>query len=295
MRIGKRALFLALTLAVFICLLPEVYATKGVQLDKAKVRFLLKPESSYSGRIEVSNPGEEAKELRVYLEDWSYENSEGAKNFFPANSSPLSCASWISYAPAEFTIPAFGKEYVNFIVNVPKQAKGGHVAILFFESSESKVDQKSKEDTTAVVVPIAVRVGSLFFVEVEGTVKRQAEIEKFSLQKDAADEPLYISLDLRNSGNTDITAKGNYNIMNDEGMVVARGEFNDVYTLPNDLVKLTASWKDTIAKGKYSFVITLDLGKSLEEFALGRGPVITKEAEIEIGEKGKITKVGELK
>jgi hypothetical protein len=78
-------------------------------------------------------------------------------------------------------------------------------------------------------------------------------------------------------------------------MVVARGEFNKVYTLPGDVAQLVASTQEDITKGKYDLVITLDLGKALEEAGQGRGPVITKEASLDVSESGEVRAVGDLK
>jgi hypothetical protein len=102
-------------------------------------------------------------------------------------------------------------------------------------------------------------------------------------------------LDFKNTGNTDITCFGTFHIIDKQGMVYARGEFNSVYTLAGNSAKLIAAWKDPIPKGKYDLIFTFDLGKAQEEAGLGRGPVITKEASMEMGEKGQILKVGRLK
>ena len=78
-------------------------------------------------------------------------------------------------------------------------------------------------------------------------------------------------------------------------MVIARGVLNDVYTFPAASAKLAATLKESLPAGKYDLVFTIDLGKALEEANMGRGPVITKEAEISIGENGKILNIGQLK
>ena len=75
----------------------------------------------------------------------------------------------------------------------------------------------------------------------------------------------------------------------------ARGEFNDAYVFPGNSATLISSWKDRIAEGKYDLVLTVDIGKALEELELGRGPVITKEAKIVIGADGHIISIGELR
>jgi hypothetical protein len=278
------------SLFLFVC---DSYAFKIVQLDQPKVRLSIPPGGSKSGRIEIKNPSAEPKEVKVTIEDWVYENIyDGSKTFFQPGTAPRNCSPWINFAPAEFTVPPFGKEYVNYVVKVPAEAKGGYYSGLFFESMMSPSEEKS--DAT-VVVPVAVSVGSLFYVEVKDTIVRKAELENLSMKKTEDTKVLDISLDFKNAGNVDITASGNYNIIDSRGVIYARGLFSNVYTLPGDIAKLQATWKEPIPKGEYDFVITLDLGKALEELGMGRGPVIVKEAAIEVGEQGEVLRIGELK
>jgi len=296
---GKRGVFVFFLAGLFVFFYsPELFALKIVQLDQAKIRLFIHSGASKSGRIEVKNNDAEPKQVKIYLEDWYYENSEGSKNFASAGTTGRSCAPWISFAPVEFTVPPFGKEYVNYIVRVPQDVKGGYYAVLFFESSlgqgQDAIPQESAENSS-VSVPVSVRVGSLFYVEVKDTVKRQIQIKRFSVQRQSQSDPLSISMDVENIGNVDVTAGGTYNIINDKGEVYARGQFKDVYTLPQDKANLTAKWKDVIPQGRYDLIITLDLGKALEEMGVGRGPIMAREAQIEIDENGEVVKVGELK
>jgi len=203
---------------------------------------------------------------------------------------PLSCAPWISFSPAEFTIPAFGNQAINYIVKVPKDVVGGHYAVLFFETIMTKPVPEQ-----GIGLGVAVRIGSLFYIEPQGTIKREIGIEKLSLDRTSENSPLNISLDFKNSGNVDIIASGNFDLMNRAGMVYARGEFNQVYTFPNDVATLKGKWKESIPAGKYDLIITLDLGKALEEAQMGRGPTIVKEASVEIGPSGEVLSVSTLK
>lgn len=221
---------------------------------------------------------------------------DGTKDFFSAKTTPLSCADWISFNPAEFTIPPYGVVGVNFIARVPADAQGGHYAVMFFETTYLKPGEETGQtEELRAGAYLNVRLGSLIYIEAKDKVKRLTELSNFSLSKDAKNKYFFINLDFKNIGNVDITAGGTFDIIDKQGMVLARGEFNNVYTFPGDTAKLSATWKEPIPRGRYDLVLTLDLGKALEELGLGRGPVITKEAEIEIGANGEVLEVGELK
>jgi hypothetical protein len=273
-------------LVLFNCA-PAEAAT--VRINPTKIRLVIAPGESKSGVIQVENPSEEPLVVKAYLQDWRYTNQcDGTKEFSPAGTTPLSAAGWISISLSDFVIPANGRQNVNYTVKVPDGADGGHYAVLFFESLLGKPDLN---DTAQLGV--MVRIGALFYIEPKATIKRLAEIKDFSIKKDQ-DKNLAINLNLVNSGNVDITSKATFHIIDEQGNVLARGDFNDSYTLPGNTAKLSALWKDGLPKGGFDLVLTFDLGKALDEKEFGRGPVITREAHIEIGTDGEV-KSGELK
>jgi hypothetical protein len=253
--------------------------------------LVIPPGESKSGRIEVENPSEESIVIKAYLQDWVYSASHnGTKEFFSSGTTSLSGAGWISFSLSDFVVPAFGKQVISYTVKVPPGARGGRYAALFFESLLAKPELR---DTASLGV--MVRIGALFYIEPEGTIHRLAEVSGLSLERKSKDKPLHISLKLKNSGNTDVTCKGTFHMMNKQGMVSARGEFNEAYMFAGETAELSATWKESLPRGKYDVILTLDIGKAMEEANLGRGPVITKEVEIEIADNGQVSKVGELK
>jgi hypothetical protein len=181
----------------------------------------------------------------------------------------------------------------SYSVNVPPDASGARFATLFFESLFSKGNLSGTD--RSVGLDINVRVATLFYIDVKGTVERTAKISNLKIQPSKeAKGPLDITLDFENTGNTDITTSGNFSLMNNDGFVSARGEFNSVYTFPGGKGRLLGTWKDKIPAGDYDLVITVDLGKALADAGIGRGPVITKEATVNIGENNQIVQIGQL-
>lgn len=286
-RIVMKRIFLSFFLLLFFS--TTAFALGVIELDKAKIRLSIAPGASRSGFIMVENPTEETRHVKVYVEDWRYNSQEGYKEFSPAGTSNISAAGWISFLPVEFTMLPFSKQKLNFTVKVPADAQGGHYAIMFFEVGNPNVS------TEGVSLNLAIRMGTLFYIEPEGTIKKFHQLSGFNVEKDSDTGGLNISLDFQNTGNTDITCGGTFDIIDKRGKVFARGEFRKGYTQPGDTAKLTAIWKEPLPQGKYDAVVTLDLGKALEELQLGRGPIVVKESEITVGEGGEVEKVGPLK
>lgn len=265
-------------------------AADVVQVQPAKTRLIIAPGDSRAGTIIVSNPEKEAKNVKAYLEDWKYlPPYDGTKDFKPASTTELSATNWISFVPSEFTIPAYGTQTINYKVKVPPNASGGHYAVLFFENYLGEQTQS----TEGVRINLAVRVAALFYIEPKGTINRKVQIDDLKFER--RNNKDYITANFINAGNVDYTVKSNFFIIDKQGMVYARGDFNDVYTFPQDVAVLKSSWKENVPRGKYDLVLTMDIGTALKEADLGEIPVITKEAQIEIGEDGGIIRIGELK
>lgn len=256
----------------------SVEAEVMMRIDQPKVRLSVPPGRAQEGTIRVENPSGEEVKVRVYVEDWVYTPAQdGTKVFKPPGTTPLSCARWISFHPAEFTVPPYGRQVVSYTIDVPLGAKGGHYAVLFFETL---LGEMAGEEGVRVL--IAGRIGSLFYIEPLGTIEREARIGNLSLTREGKDEPLEIEIDFKNIGNVEITTKAAFNIIDREGLVFARAESNEVYTLPDDEARLLARWPEDIPAGIYDLVITLDLG--------GLEPLV-KEAQIKVTPLGRIERI----
>lgn len=284
----KSVFIISILFIIFSVSLSE--AIEVAQIEPAKVRLSIAPGKSKTGTIKISNFSAEPKSLKAYLEDWVYLPAcDGTKDFKPAGTLDLSAAKWITFAPPEFSVSAYGIKLVNYTVKVPEDAKGGHYAVLFFENYLPEV----QEDLEGVNVNVAVRVASLFYIEPLGTIDRNAEISGLELSKE--EDKFQLTAKFKNTGNVDINTKATFFMIDQKGIVFARGEFNEVYTFPQDAATLVSSWKEPLPEGKYDLVLTIDIGRALEEAGLGRIPAITREAQIEIGENGEVLKIGELK
>jgi len=286
----RKNLILVSWAVIFMLFCSVSHAANIIKLDQAKIRIKAPAGQTAIGRIEAKNPADDVKKISVYAEDWVYSSPIGEKEFFMAGTKELSCANWISFVPAEFSINPSGQEYIQYTVRIPENAKGSYHAVLFFESLLGETPEVT--DAMAVV-PVSVRVGCLVAVEVEGTVERSANVENLKVTK--VQDGYTLDADFTNTGNADITVAGNFNVLDSKGMVFGRGEFDYRCTLPKDKVEISSGWKGALSRGTYGLVITLDLGRSLEELGMGRGPIKVLETEVEVDDNGNIVKVGQLR
>jgi hypothetical protein len=296
---SSRILISAMAVLLSLGLVKASHANSlSYRVDKSKVRLIIPAGGSQAGTLKVYSQSEDKIKIKIHFEDWSYaDQQDGTKDFYPPGTTPLSCSEWISVNPQEFTLPPYGTQTVNFVAEVPEEAQGAYFSVMFFETTflPGPAGLPMGPDELRVGTSLNVKLGTLFYIEAEDSVQRQGQLQSLFVQQDAAAKFFSVNLNFKNTGNTDITTHGNFDLIDAKGMVYARGEFNDSYTLPGQEAKLSSVWKKLIDSGIYDLVITLDLGKSIEEAGLGRGPVIVKEARIEIGSDGRVTAVGELR
>jgi hypothetical protein len=228
-----------------------------IRVNTPKVILSLAPGSTNSDEITFENPTDEELRVKIYLEDWNYLNgSTGEKKFAPAGTMPLSAAKWIDFSPAETVLAPFSRGTERYTIHVPQDASGSHFAVLFFETVLGV--QKDEEGANVLV---SGRVGSLFFLEAEGTAQRKGVVRSVAVEPPSGNSPMSVTTDFKNEGNTDITVSGNFLLMNADSQVVGRGELTKIFTFPGDQATVKTDWAGRLSPGQYQLVLTYDLGK----------------------------------
>src|SRR5687768_14511905 len=88
------------TLLVFSFLYSFPVEAATIRISAPKIELELAPGETYSGEIAAENPTEDPANVKIYMEDWKYApGGTGEKKFFPAGTTDLSSAKWISFSP----------------------------------------------------------------------------------------------------------------------------------------------------------------------------------------------------
>ena len=238
-----------------------------IRISTPKIELELAPGETYSGEIITENPTDEEVKVKLYLEDWIYKAvGTGEKTFTPLATTPLSASKWITFSPAEDVIKPFGRLTARYTIAVPKDAKGAHFSVLFFETLLG-----TTTDEEGVNVLVAGRVGALFFIHAKGTVNRDGKIKSVDIHAPQGNKPMEIVTTFENTGNVDVAVGGNFLLMDAAGKIQARGDLNKIYTFPGSTASGTTQWIGRLPKGSYQALLTYDLGKGkslVEEKAL---------------------------
>lgn len=229
----------------------------SLRINAPRIELELAPGESYSGELNLENADTEEVSVKLYLEDWRYQpGGAGDKEFLPPNSTPLSAAGWITYTPANVVIAPLAKQIVRYTITVPADASGGYYAVLFMETA---MGQAQDEEGASVLV--AGRIGSIFLVNVKGTVRKEGQIKGVEVIAPEGNKPLEIQTTFENTGNTAIELNGTFILMDAEGSAVARGSLQTLHTFPQSTETRATQWSGSIAKGTYDLLLTYDLGQ----------------------------------
>lgn len=244
----------------------------NARISRPIVHETLAPGETAHGTIEIENQEESPLSFEIYLQDWEYiDGGSGEKLFSVPGTSPSSSANWITYFPDHLDLPARGKGLVEYTIRVPQEgASGGYYTVLFFES----VIARGMADEKGVSVQYTGRIGSLFEIEVAGTVRRTAEISEVTVGRPDEDRPLAMSFTLKNTGNVILRPKAYFNIVDDRGQYFGRGEFKPIYLSPNRSGSTATEWTGNLSPGSYTVVLTIDLGG--EEILVSEHPLEVK-------------------
>ena len=290
----KKVVILSFFSIIGLGIFNQAQAIDMPRIDQSKIRLWMKPGKAESGEIILENNTDEAMSIRAYPQDWYYSSGDGSKEFVPVGATARSCVSWVSFFPSDFILPAFSRQKVRYNVKVPAETvSGGYYSVLFFENMIGKAPELGFRQT--VGLNLTVRFATLFYIEVEGAIERKGVLENFEMKKAALYAPLLISAVFKNTGNVDVIASGVFAIMDKTGRVRGRGKINDLYALPGDNARLKGIWRESLPAGKYTFVLTLDLGLAGHKSVFEKGPFLIKEIELEISDDGSLSGLKETK
>ena len=237
--------FTVIFLLFFSFLFPSM-AKAQLFLEEGKVALAVTAGERINKSMTVSNTSDKEVHFKVYWEDFQYQAPyDGSKKFFPAGVGPFSASQWINYSPQEVTLPAYGKQKIDYSINVPSSIEGGYYGVLFFEQIGAALKSSTGLD-------VVTRVGALFFIEPKG-ISRNASLENIVIKGPN------VSGEFVNKAKVTLIPRMVYYIMEEGGMVKNRGELKKIYVPAG----ATASWEMPVPTdlnpGRYSIVMNMDL------------------------------------
>jgi hypothetical protein len=228
-------------------------------IGEGKVSLAVSGGERVYNTLTVYNNSGEAFPVKVYWEDFEYKAPyDGSKVFLPSGTGKQSASQWVTFSPQEFRMDSFGKQIIEYSINIPPDIAGGYYGVLFFE----RVPENTQSEVTGV--KIVTRVGSLFFIEPKDKVKK-ATVQDIKITSDG------LSGGFSNQGNVILIPRITYYVLNTEGMVADRGEAKKMYVPPGAAASWNIAFPSKLRLNQFTFVINFDLQE---------GDVVVKEVDV---------------
>lgn len=241
----KRTLLTVLALAfVGVLVLGVSSAEAGVSITLRPVKFVLdlKPGTSYTDSVIVTNNGETPLTLNPTFEDF-IPTGEANISFVPNAGGASSLAGWVRVAEPSVTLQPKEERRIPFTISVPADAApGGHFAVVFFNAAEGNAVA-----TGTSGVGILPRVGSLLMVAVPGDVAKGGRISSLTGPRFVERGPLGFDLVFENTGSVHYQPEGAVAITNIFGKTVAAGVLDGLFVFP----KTSRTMKAVVAGDRY--------------------------------------------
>ncbi|MBF0511700.1 MAG: hypothetical protein HQL13_05145 [Candidatus Omnitrophica bacterium] len=244
-----------------------INASAQLFLEKGKESVTVSGGEHLNGSLILHNTATKEANIKVYWEDFTYKAPyDGTKEFLAAGTTPTTAASWVTFAPQTFSMPAKGQQTIDYTIAVPASIKEGHYGVLFFEQAPEAMSSEKG-------VSLIVRVGCLFFIEPNNKVKK-ALLQDVVLKQDR------LSVNFVNQANVVLIPHTTYYIMEQGGVVVHRGDVKRLYVPPGATGSVVIPLTKKLTAGHYTMVINGDMED---------GDIVVKEIGLAVDAAGQIT------
>lgn len=252
MRPKARIIFLIGSVLILIPI--SVYAAEvSISVSPIRVEHLVRQGEKGTDMVSVTNDGTGPTRLKVSVEDWTL-TKDGNPMFTKVGTSPYSCSEWIRVNPVDFRIGPGQTKEVRYTVSVPQGINdGGYRAAIIFETvPDVTPGEKIKR------VFLKGRIVTILY-EVVGKPVPQGHAN--SLKAEPRKEGFDFILSLQNTGKVHYRTKGTITVKDEKGEKALEVDIPDVPVLPESEREIKVTYDKTIAKGNYTAIAVVDIGK----------------------------------
>ncbi len=217
------------------------------------------PGESYTGEIQIANPGERNERVQLSKADYLY-FADGNNLFHAPGTDPRSNAPWVQFARDVVVVPPGKSIKVPYTVVVPGDPalKGVYWSIVFVESiTDSLLNPDLKEDEVAAL-SINYRFGVQIATQIGETGNPGLQFTDIRIDKEAEEKT--IAFTIENTGETHAVGEVYALAYSRTGSFIGRFDGRRIGTLPGTTVTRSIVFPDMDA-GSYRIQLLADIGK----------------------------------
>jgi hypothetical protein len=172
---------------------------------------------------------------------------------------PYSLRDYISFPQDTITLNTGDRARIPVTITIPPDAEPGGL----YGSVLVSTDRTPEGDTGGSRSPVIARIGSLFFVIVEGEVERDGQTKSISTVDGNMwyeEGPLELSILYENTGSVHVNPYGEISVTNMFGEQVGFIELEPWFVLPKSLRTRDITWDREFLLGRYTVTAKINRG-----------------------------------
>lgn len=254
-RVRLLILIIVIGLGQFI-LLSEVFAQKGLSISPVTFELTANPGDVLDNKIKVINPTDSIVGVKMEVEDFTAVGEMGEVRIEPAETETYSLAKWIKTEPTEFSLEPGEQKFVDFIIEVPKNAEPGGKYGSVLATTAGVISPGSSGPA------ITQKVGSLILLAVSGEVVESLNVKEFLAPSFLENGPVIFTTRFENQGTIHLRPRGFVTITNWRDKKVADVEFSQLNVIPGAVRKIETKWERKWLFGKYTAMVVGSYGSN---------------------------------
>lgn len=232
-------------------------------LEPGKVEIFVNPGESITKSITVTNRASSNVSFKVEIEDFVGSNDEDKPVvLLGGEKSPYSFKDNVVPEVKNFTLESNGSITIPVRINVPADAQPGGFYTSILVSNEPSVDSVSQSSNVEGKTKIISRVGTLFFIRVNGVAKESGSLDDLKVVKPTKDNlDLYkFNILFKNDGNVYLVPFGWITVTNIFGKTIGKIPVDAYFSMPKSIRYRDVEWKSPFLLGRFKASIELNRG-----------------------------------
>ncbi len=222
----------------------------------------LKPGETRVQEIAVTNRISDNRTFKLEVED-IFGSSDGSRavNLTGDSRGPYSILDYITIPEDTFTLKLGERAYIPVTVSIPEDAEPGGFYGSVLVSTVQKPD--SSEEPQSAATPIIARVGSLFFLTIDGDISIEGKTVSVSTISDKLwyqSGPVNLGILYENTGSLHVNPYGEVSVTNMFGDEVGFIELEPWFVLPKSLRNREITWDRELLLGRYEVTAKVNRG-----------------------------------
>lgn len=230
-----------------------------------KVEVTMKPGETRVVEVQVTNRISDDRKFKIEIEDavGTIDASRAIQLLSGGERGPYSIQDFVSVPGYEFTIDLGQRAYIPVTISIPPNTEpGGYYGSVLVQTLHTS----SAEDAQGQITPrspVISRIGSLFFITVEGERNVGGELKEFSLLDNKMwyeQGPVNFGILFENTATVHLNPYGELSITNMFGEEVGYIELEPWFVLPKALRLREIEWDREFLLGRYTATLQLNRG-----------------------------------